>query len=120
MLEMDDYGNISEVKGDQEQYSLPPWAIGLYIVIEGGGVEHDPKIHGIYETLAQAQKCVKAKLLDFLKEKMFLGEYEESDIVVDKRITDEYTYFSVYLDEFELASGGPENVFAIVEITGAK
>ncbi len=87
----------------------------IYIVFESGGIDYDPKIHGIFSELKLAQDCIKKKILEFIRENMVIGQesMQEYGIVVDKQVYGNYVYFRVYQDETEQSYGAFSNVFVL-------
>ena len=84
-----------------------------YIVLEGGGVDYEPKLHGVFNNLGLAKECIKSAMLEFLKS---FDDLDEGSVVIDKRIVDNYTYFYIYQDKQEMSYGAYMNVFVLTEI----
>jgi hypothetical protein len=89
----------------------------MYIIFEGGGVEFEPKFHGMFDNLGLAKEHIKNILMKFLKDFMLPHEdLEESNVIVEKKYFENYTYFYIYQDKDEQEYGAYMNVFILVEV----
>ena len=87
----------------------------MYIVFEGGGIEYDPRIHGVFTNLGKAKECIKKAMLDFIKIHMAPYEIDGSKIIVDKQYYENYTYFRIFVDQENVEYGAYENMFILTE-----
>jgi len=90
----------------------------MYIVFEGGGVEFEPKIHGVFYVKEDAQKCIKNAMVDFLKEFDPSPEIwsEDSRCIVEREQKFDRTLFYIYQDEEEKTYNAFVNVFVLAEV----
>jgi hypothetical protein len=88
----------------------------IYIVFEGGGIETDPKVHGIFENRWLAKECLKSTVQQFLDDNMIPVFDEENAPLIDKRQDGNYTYFYIYQDAEEKEFNSYLNVFVFAEI----
>lgn len=87
----------------------------IYVVFEGGGVDFDAHVHGIFNNLGHAKECLKNAVLAFIRDYCTPHTNSNDTTVVDKTVYANYTYIYVYLDENERDFGAYLNCFVLYE-----